>query len=365
MMAALTNDIPFWRFPRSWSEMAEVAREALTPRERGDDVLLDGERASLVKDMLAVTQFAGSGILYQNAGKKAGELNDKFPPLADSPKVKLSDPLLIVPGWGTRPEKFDHLVSHLLSSGQNGERPVYIKDGKTYSDKECTQATAIVPDDKIFITVFESTLDSPDLSAPQLEKAVKTLKGSVSDKVDVLGYSMGGLSVRKMLQDDLDGDARLNQVALLGTASRGTRFATLAEYIIQRDINWAMSLGSINAAHLPAMAWLKAWNPERPESNPRLHTLNTNLDRQLSQADEFLSIASTGLSTLTHGWGGTTGGDGLVPAQSATLPGLPTKFLDGRGNKHHGNLPHDREVFAALTDYFGWQQLQEKPGSGG
>ena len=45
--------------------------------------------------------------------------------------------------------------------------------------------------------------------------------------------AMGGLATRKMLDD---GSVRVDQVALLGTANRGTRFATLAEYIIERDI---------------------------------------------------------------------------------------------------------------------------------
>jgi hypothetical protein len=361
--AVAMNDIPSWRFPRTWSEAVKVGQEALAPRERGDEVLLDGTQGSLVKDMVAVTQFAGSGILYRNAGKKAARANEKSPPLADAPPVKLYDPLVIVPGWGTLPEKFDHLVGHILSSGENGERAVYVKDGVGYTDKECTQPTEIDRSDRVFVAVFDSPLDAPDISAPQLEKVVKAVKGSVSQHVDVLGYSMGGLAVRKMLDGS---DTRVDQVAMLGTANKGTRFAALAEYIIHRDINWAMSLGGINAAHLPAMGWLKTWDPERPESNPRLDQLNNNLDKQLAGATEFLSIASEGFSTLTKSWGGTTGGDGLVPAAATTLPGVPSKFLDGRGNKHHGNLPHDKDVFATLTDYFGWRRLDlDVPSAGG
>lgn len=361
--AVATNDIPSWRFPRSWSEAVKVGQEALAPRERGDEVMLDGTRGSLAKDLVAVTQFAGSGILYRRAGQKAEKVNEQHPPLADAPKVKLYDPLVIAPGWGTRPEKFDRLVEHILSSGENGERAVYLKNGQPFVDKDCTQPTEINRADRVFVTVFESPLDSPDVSAPQLEKAVNAVKGSVSQHVDVLGYSMGGLSVRKMLDGT---DTRLDQVALLGTANQGTRFAALAEYIIHRDINWAMSLGGINAAHLPAMGWLKTWDPERPESNPHLDKLNHNLTKQLAGATEFLSIASTGLSTLTRKWGGSTGGDGLVPSRSTTLPGLPSKFLEGKGNKHHGNLPHDKDVFATLTEYFGWRRLDlDVPSAGG
>lgn len=350
----LPPELPYWRFPRSWSELSQVAEEAFEPRERFDEATLDGGRGSWIRDAVAVTQFAGSGILYQNAGKKAAASNDKFPPLEGVPAVKLHDPLIIVPGWGTQPEKFDFLADHLLSSGQNGERAVYLKDGRAFSDKACSVATDVATSDRVFIAVFDSSLDSPDSSAPQLQQALSVVKKGVSEKVDMLGYSMGGLATRKMLDD---GTTKVDQVALLGTANKGTRFAALAEYIIHRDINWAMSLGGINAAHLPAMGWLKSWSPERPESNPKLDALNQTLDRQLAGAEEFLSIAATGYSTLSKTWGGGSGGDGLVPASSTTMDGFRSAFLPGRGNKHHGNLPHDKDVLATLTDYFGWTRV--------
>jgi hypothetical protein len=362
MISASSHDIPSWKFPRNWEETVETAGKAAQPRVRQDSVTLDGKPASLARDIIAVTQFAGSGILYKNAGKKAHELNAKHPPLADAPRVKMRDPLVIAPGWTTEPEKFDMLVEHLLSSKQNGDRAVYLKDGKPYSDTKCTKATAIAPSDKVFVAVFDSTLDAPDVSAPQLEAAVKAVQASGSEKVDVLGYSMGGLAVRKMLDN---GTVKVDQVAQLGTANRGTRFATLAAYIIRRDIQWAMSLGGINVDHLPAMDWLSTWDPQNPQSNPGLDALNKTLPRQLSNANEFLSIGANGVSTLSKSWGGTSGGDGLVPSTSVALPGIPTKLLPGKGNKQHGNLPHDPDVFAELKSYFGWERMWDKPAGGG
>lgn len=353
-----TRELPAWNFPRTWSEAAELAKEALLPRAPDDHVTLDGGQGSLVKDMIAVTQFAGSGLLYQSAGKKVSQANAQHPPLADSPRVALQDPLVIVPGWGTLPEKFDQLIDHLLSSGLNGDRAVYLKQGQAFVDPACQHTTEIQAQDKVFVTVFDSPLDSPDLSAPQTERAIAALQASGRDKIDVLGYSMGGLSVRKMLDG---GTQKVDQVALLGTANRGTRFATLAEYVIERDIQWAMSMGGLHAGHLPAMGWLKTWDPSEPASNPRLDQLNSNLERQQANASELVSIASTGFPTLSKTWGGSLPGDGLVPAASAELPGLPVRLLDGRGNKHHGNLPHDPEVFETLTDYFGWSRLEPSP----
>ncbi len=319
-----------------------------------DDVRLGDTPASFWTDLKASGQFAVNGYLYKRAGKKAQETNAIHPPLAQAPKVQLKDPLVIVPGWTTLPDKFDHLVGHLTVDGNNGGRAVYLKDGKAFGDKDCTEPTDIKASDKVFVTVFETSVDSPDVSAPQLEKAVAAVKSSGMEKVDVLGYSMGGLSVRKMLDG---GEVTVDQVALLGTANNGTRFGTLAKYIVERDIKWAMSLGGINAAHISAMDWLRTLDAKKPESNPKLHELNQNFGRQLSQASEFLSIGSKDIPSAGESLFGRVGGDGLVPATSISLPGLPTKILEGKGNKHHGNLPHDSDVFETLTEYFDWTRV--------
>lgn len=354
-VAAYAPPLPSWNFPTSWAEVKQSVEEAPdTQREPRDDVKLGHRKASWRTDMVAVTQFAASGWLYNQAGKSADKKNLEKPPLSDVPKVKMDDPLVLVPGWTTLPEKFDRVIDHLLASGENGKRPVYLKDGKAFSDKECLTPTDIATDDKVFVAVFDTPLDAPDKSAPQLNDAVAAIKRSGHEAVDVMGYSMGGLAVRKMLQDD---GQKLDQVAMLGTANRGTRFATLAEYIVQRDIGWAMSLGNINASHLPALSWLKAWDAKDPESNPLLGELNKTLDHQLAGANEFLSIGSAGLATISKSWGGAEGGDGLVPHSSVDLPGLPTVLLEGRGNKQHGNLPHDSDVFRELTDFFNWEKV--------
>lgn len=316
-----------------------------------DDVRLGDQPASFWTDLKASGQFAVNGLLYKNAGKRAEKTNLVQPPLLEAPRVSLEDPLVIVPGWSTVPEKFDQLVGHLTAEGANGGRAVYLKQGQAYSDKACLEPTEIQNRDRVFVTVFETTVDAPDVSAPQLEKAIAAVKASGLEKIDVLGYSMGGLSVRKMLDD---GKTTLDQVALLGTANQGTRFGALAGYIVRRDINWAMSLGGINGAHLPAMDWLRTLDPQNSESNPALLALNENLGRQLSHASEFLSIGSKDMPTAGESLFGRVGGDGLVPASSVSLPGVATKLLEGKGNKHHGNLPHDADVFNTLTEYYDW-----------
>lgn len=341
---------PSWIPLYAESHVGDPKQTAVAP---ADDVRLGDERASWWTDIKASGQFAVNGYLYKRAGNKAAKANAENPPLAQAPRVRLEDPLVIVPGWTTRPDKFDHLVGHLTAEGANGGRAVYLKDGQAFSDQDCRVPTDIAPSDKVFVTVFETTVDAPDASAPQLEKAIAAVKESGLEKVDVLGYSMGGLSVRKMLDG---GQTSVDQVALLGTANKGTRFGTLAGYIVRRDINWAMSLGGINGAHLPAMDWLGTLDEASPDSNPKLSALNENLQRQLNQASEFLSIGSQDIPTAGERLLERVEGDGLVPASSLALPGLPTKVLPGQGNKQHGNLPHDPDVFETLSDYFHWSR---------
>lgn len=345
---------PSWNFPQSWNEAQELAKKAGETRSPDDTATLDGHQGNLFRDIVAVAQFAGSGLLYQRRGSQAKKIVKDHPPLAHAPIVKMQDPLILAPGWSTLPEKFDALVDHLLEGGLNGKRAVYLKDGGSFVDKLCTQPTTIQPDDKVFVTVFDTPLDAPDVSAPQLAQAVAAVQGADPNrKVDVLGYSMGGLSTRKMLDD---GSVKVDQVALLGVANKGTRFARLAEYIIKRDIKWAMSLGGLTVADLPAMNWLKTLDPQKPETNPKLHALNEGVERQLSNANEFLSIAADGFGTLNKTWGGFAPGDGLVAGADAKLDGVPTQKLDGKGTKLHGYLPSDPDVFHTLTDYFNWER---------
>lgn len=319
-----------------------------------DSVNLGERSASFLTDAIAVAQFAGSGFLYKEAAKDAAAALGEKPPLSDAPVVKLEDPFLIAPGWTTLPEKFDNLIAHLLKSPENGERAVYLKEGNAFQDQDCTQPTEIRDSDKIFVAVYDDVLSPPPETAAQVDRAVSMIKAVHGEKVDVLGYSMGGLAVRKMLDTT---EQTVDQVAYLGTAHRGTRFAALANYVIRRDINFAMKLGNLHAGHLPAMQWMLPEDPEGTHPNPNLVELNSpdRLAKQRKQATEMLNIGSRNLATITKPWGGTEGGDGLVQNSSVQLDGVPTVLLDGRGTKQHGFLPSDTKVFLELTDFFGWK----------
>jgi hypothetical protein len=317
-----------------------------------DSVTLGARKASWITDAIAVTQFAGSGFLYNERAKEAAAQFEKTAPLSDAPLVRLEDPLLIAPGWTTLPEKFDNLVSHLLKNKENGSRAVYLKEGQAFLDKDCSQPTTVEASDKVFVAVYDDVLSPPDKTAPQLARAKDLIEAVHGSKIDVMGYSLGGVAVRKMLDDPTE---TADQVAFLGTSHQGARFAALASYVIKRDIGFAMKLANVNATHLPAMAWMMPVDPEDPDSSPALSELNANLPRQLAAASEMINIGSDGLGTITKPWGGTVGGDGLVSQPSLVLGEIPTVLLSGRGSKQHGNLPSDTDAFNAMAKFFDWE----------
>lgn len=322
---------------------------ARSPKEvNRDTVTLGGRKAGWVTDGIALAQFVGSGYLYDQAGKAAARLRERIPALSDAPVVKLEDPLLVTLGWTTKPEKFDAFVAHILKAEENGDRAVYLKEGQAYTDKDCTDPTELKASDKLFISVYDDVLSPPDETAPQIAQSLSQIKELHGEKVDILGYSLGGVAVRKMLDEKLQ---TADQVALLGVASHGTRFAELSRYIIHRDIKFALDLGNLSPAHLPAMEWMV------PDS-PVLKDMNDNVDRQLGQVNEMVSIGSDGLRTIKDGWGRHEGGDGIVPKSSTVVEGIPSTFIYGRGNKQHGQMPSDTDAFVALKEAFGWQEAE-------
>lgn len=326
------------RFPRT----APVHRTAGHP----------GERTPLVDDALITSQFLGAGKVYELGFEAAQELAKVSPPLHDVSPVNLERPLLILPGWTTEPSKFDHLVAKLTEDGRNGGKAYFVKDGEVYDDPECSQRVEqLDPQAKIFIAVYHHVLQTPPETAPQIDRSIQELQQrGLTGKLDVIGYSLGGVAARKYLDN---GGQDFGKVVLLGTSNHGARLATLAREVIERDLNWALSMSGITVAHLPAMKWMSEEGPEGRD-NPDLYELNENWDRQKSQAEEVLIIGSDGIQTPTQGLWPMRGGDGLVARSSLEMPDTPIEVFPGKGYKHHGQLVHDSDVYHEMTEFFGW-----------
>lgn len=299
-----------------------------------------------LQDARALTQLLIAGKLYQMGAREAAKLAETHPPLYGAPTVTLARPLMIVPGWTTRPEKFSALVEHLTRDGANGGRAYFLRGGQAYQDPACSQRLDSIPADaRVFVSVFEDPLQPPDQTAPQLQENLKRI-GQGPASVDLMGYSMGGIAARVALDQGCDAMAR---VVLLGTPNRGTRFAHLASYVIQRDIGWAMRMAGLSIADLPAMEWMAV-------GSPHLEKLNATWDRQQSRAD-ILTLGADGLITPTDSRFWPMGkGDGLVEARNLRPPSGKVSLVHGEGYKHHGNQPNDTQIFIEMARFFDWER---------
>ncbi|MGE0488874.1 MAG: esterase/lipase family protein [Vulcanimicrobiota bacterium] len=306
-----------------------------------------------VDDMVNVSQILGAGKLYEMGAAEAARLKAERPPLQDVGNVLIDRPYVIVPGWTTRPEKFDALVARLTSDGRNGGHAYYVKDGSIFVDKECSQPAAHVDAQaRVFVVVFDDVLSPPDRTAPQLDRAFRAVRQATgSERLDLLGYSMGGLATRVYLDEYPE---RVGKVMLLGTGNKGSRLGKLGARLIARDIQWAMGMAGLTPAHLPAMEWMGASDRDGRD-NPHLAALNDHWSHQVAQTESLEIVGGKDLPTASAGWWPMAGGDGMVEASSLEMPGVPVKLLPGKGYKHHGNLPNDSDVYREMVSFFEWR----------
>ncbi|MBI3927623.1 MAG: alpha/beta hydrolase [Armatimonadetes bacterium] len=303
--------------------------------------------------MITLSHLVASGKLYQMASREADLHKERRPPLSDVPDVEIHRPLLIVPGWTTAPEKFEHLVARLTAAGRNGGRAYFLREGQAYEDKECTRPVAQVPADaRVFQLVLRDRRDAPEASGPQVASALEAVAlATGTERADALAYSMGGLGTRVYLDG---GGARVGRLMLLGTGNQGTRFADLSRRVIERDIGWAMSMAGLKGADLPAMQWLAL-------DSLHLRDLNSRWDQQRAHTEQALVVGSDGYLTPSGGWWPIRGGDGLVAAGNLKVGDNPVEVVHGRGYTVHGNLPNDSEVYRKMVGFFGWTPVPGDP----
>lgn len=301
-----------------------------------------------IDTLSSLTHVIYGGALYGQGAEEAGQLLEAGDPLQDVANVAMERPLVIAPGWTTKAEKFDHLVAKLTQGGRNGGQAYYVRDGVFFSDQDLTQRVEHLPQDaKVFVAVYESTVDPPDKTGPQLRTDIEAIQQRLGvDRVDGVGYSLGGLAMRAYL----DGGGELNHFMILGTSNHGTRFSQMTKRLIEKEMDWATELAEVDPSHLPALMWMS------PESeSPVLEAFNSRWQEQKSRAGRVLIVGSDGLRTPSLGGWPLAGGDGLVEAESLKMPDTEVVVLPGKGFKQHGNLPHDSDVFRTMTDFFGWQ----------
>lgn len=302
-----------------------------------------------VKDLKESTSLLVGGALYLRNKKQAIANEEKFPPLADVPDVKLTRPLVICPGWNTELHKFDYLTHKLVASGENGNQAVYLQQGKAFADPECQLPLDQIPSNtKVFVNIWDSVKSPPDQTAPQLAQNLAAIEQALGqDKVDVLGYSMGGLATRKYLDE---GGGGIGKFMMLGTPNQGTRFAQMASRVVEREIGWAQNFAGLKAEDGPALGWLAA-------GSPTLDGLNQRWPAQRAGVEEVKIVGGRSELTPSTSWLPFTKGDGLVEVSSLSLPGAEAVILEGSPYLHHGSLPHDSQVYREMQDFFGFQSL--------
>ena len=303
-----------------------------------------GKIAEGAKDLQESVALLVSGSLFLHQEKQALKLETQVPPLADVPNVVLNRPLVICPGWNTELHKFDFLANKLLASGQNGEGAVYLKEGHSFRDPECTVALDQIPkNSKLFINIWDSQKSAPEVTAPQLKQNLELLHEALGpESVDMVGYSMGGLASRKYLND---GGSDVHNYMMLGTPNNGTRFGQMSARVIDKKIDWVLKFSGLTPQDSGAMKWLAA-------GSPAIEELNRGLPEQLARVNKALVVGGNTLATPALGWIPFKPGDSMVEADRLALPGVETHVLTGTGLLNHVTLPHDSQVYREMQEFF-------------
>jgi pimeloyl-ACP methyl ester carboxylesterase len=289
-----------------------------------------------------------------------GVISQPMPPsaLTDLPDFQLSKPLVLVPGWHTPDDRFDHLAEKLTHDGANGGQAYFMKNGQFYSDSKCTQtASTPGPEARVFISMFNNTSEVPNQTSPQLDHNIETIKQATgADKVDAVGYSMGGLASRTYLDQGGDG---MSKLIMLGTPNQGSKLAdaSLGLLNLKRDgyaIEWLLDRKQLSEADRTALEWLRPNNPE-------LVSLNSRWEQQRGQLDDAKAIGSASRWTLNE-FGKPVHGNATVPGSSLALPGLDVSLCKNKEFGEHGLLFSNPEVYAGMADFFKWAPANSEVG---
>ena len=313
--------------------------------ERG----LGGKLLEKARDVTQAVSLLGAGLAFKYTKDKALKAEAEGAALQDVPNVKMSRPLLLCPGWTTDLHRFDVLANRLLASGQNGSAAVYLNQGQAYKDNECTLPLDQIPSNtKIFVNIWDDRRSAPEVTAPQIKQNLELIQTALGPtRVDLVGFSMGGLASRKYLDN---GGEHVGKFATLGTPHQGTRFGQWAQRVLRNDVAWATKPLNLTEKDAPAMEWLAA-------GTPNISELNQNWPRQRSRVEDSLFLVSNHQPTPSTSWLPMAAGDGLVELPLATLPGAPTKVLKDSPFLNHETLPSDSKMYRELADFFAWQPV--------
>lgn len=353
---------PIDQGPSDHPELQDVTAWKPLPQE--PRVFGEGLTSSVLMATLGplAVAISKSGRAVEEFGKRMGwwdsigGVTQPLPPslLNDLPPATMQRPLLLVPGWHTPKDRFNHLVEKLTEDGRNGGRAYYVANGEFFSDIDCTQkAEPCGPEARVFIAVFPKHNTPPDQSAPDLTRTLDAIESfTQQSRIDVTGYSQGGQAARICL----DQGKRMGKVLLLGTPNQGSAMARTALGLLDLqkwgyDTEWVLARKPLTQEDRCALGWLLPVSGG--STNPQLSDLNSRFARQKANAEAVAFLGSNSRFTLGR-YFLPDRGDGTVTARSLRLEQEPVHFLKDSRHRNHGLLFSNPETYLTMRDYFGW-----------
>ena len=288
-----------------------------------------------------------------------GSIKKPLPPsvLTDLPEARIERPIVLVPGWQTPEDRFDHLAEKLTGDGKNGGRVYYVRNGEFFADLDCSQRMmASDADAKVFVAVFPSANTPPNETADDLGRSLKAIQQLTgSEKVDVTGYSMGGLASRVYL--DQGGDA-IGKYMMLGTPNQGSSLTRSALGLLDLqqkgyDVQWLLSRKPLTESDRAALGWLRP--VDGGSVNPQLSDLNSRWEQQKSRVEMVRLLGSHSRPTLGRYFMPALG-DGTVAGFGLKIGSEEPVFLKNHHHRNHGLLFSNPDTYLEMRSFFGWDK---------
>lgn len=239
-------------------------------------------------------------------------------------------PVVLVPGWHGDPASFDRMIPALQAAGLD------VLDFDP--GRPGPQALAYAPS--------ADGQHIPDVAVrvvgPAVEAALARAGHPRGAPVDIVGFSMGGLVARHLIEK-AGWAARVGTLVMLGTPNHGTV-----------------------AAWVPAkVGGFGRWNATGGDMRPGSPFLSA-LGAAEPPGERYVAIggAPPWLPLPRHDYDGDGVGhgyDGLVPAESPFVAGAERYLVPA----HHGALPGDPQAVALVTTALGRRPAAPPPGGGG
>lgn len=274
-------------------------------------------------------------------------------PLKDLPAANLKRPVMLVPGWDTPHDRFRPLSDKLIEGGTNGGHTYYVRNGEFFADQDCNSplaAEALPKDAKVFVTVFNSTSESPHLTAPQLKRNLDAMAQVLpGPRPDVIAYSQGGLCTRTYLEDNPE--ARIGKLLFVGTPNLGAGLASFSNFVYRAqdqgyDVDFLLSDKNLDPEDRGSIEFMTV-------GSEHLNKLNAGWDQQMAHTEGFRVVGYKGTNTFHYGLPPLKPGDTLVTAENLAPPGVERTFVEAP-YANHNTLPFNPGAYQTMLQHFDW-----------